>query len=110
LWAALNKQVPSDGEAFIKAELRTGGCARYVGLSYSGPKALMIPDIQLGIVVLTNQESSGAFFAIGHQIEDRYLGVPDSGWIEGYRKLGEKRRADAEERPPLSQEWIRPPR
>ena len=48
-------------------------------------------------MVLTNQSASGAFAAIGHHIADRYLGVPDSGWIEAYRKLGEKRRAEAAE-------------
>jgi hypothetical protein len=59
---------------------------------------MLIPDIQLGIVVLTNQEAGGAFSAIGHRIADRYLGAPGIDWITAYHKLDEKQRADAAEK------------
>jgi len=58
---------------------------------------MLVPDIQLGIVVLTNQEAPGAFSAIGHRIADRYLGAPDTDWITAYQKLDDKQRSDAAE-------------
>jgi len=46
----------------------------------------MIPDMKLGIVVLTNTENGGgaAFSAISRTIIDNYLGLDDFGWIERY--------------------------
>ena len=46
------------------------------GLDGIVTQTLMIPDIQLGIVVLTNQQSGAAFTAISNTIKDRYLGLP----------------------------------
>ncbi len=74
-----------------KVVSHTGGVPGYVSL------VMMIPDIQLGIVVLTNQEAGGAFTAIGHRIADRYLGAPDTDWVEVYHKLDEKTGAGAAE-------------
>ncbi len=75
-----------------KVVSHTGGLPGFVSL------VMLIPDIQLGIVVLTNQEAGGAFSAIGHRIADRYLGAPDTDWITAYQKLDEKQRADAAEK------------
>ena len=36
----------------------------------------MIPDAQLGVAVLTNQESGAAFDSIAYHILDHYLGAP----------------------------------
>lgn len=72
-----------------KVVSHTGGLPGFVSL------VMLIPDIQLGIVVLTNQEAGGAFSAIGHRIADRYLGAPDTDWITAYKKLADKERADA---------------
>jgi len=49
-------------------------------------KTLMIPDINLGIVVLTNTENGGAgvFTVITQTILDSYLGLDDFGWLEKY--------------------------
>lgn len=41
----------------------------------------MVPDLKLGIVVLTNQESSPAMEAVGGQILDAYLGAPTRDWV-----------------------------
>ncbi|TYZ08087.1 serine hydrolase [Hymenobacter lutimineralis] len=38
-------------------------------------KVLLIPELRLGIIVLTNQESGAAFTAVSNHIEDHYLGV-----------------------------------
>ncbi len=74
-----------------KVVSHTGGLPGFVSL------VMLVPDIQLGVVVLTNQEAGGAFGAIGHRIADRYLGAPDTDWIAAFHKLDEKQRADAAE-------------
>jgi len=41
----------------------------------------MIPELQLGIVLLTNQQDDAAMEAVGNQILDAYVGVPKRDWI-----------------------------
>jgi len=41
----------------------------------------MVPELKLGIVVLTNQESGAAMEAIGSQILDAYLGAEKRDWV-----------------------------
>jgi len=38
-------------------------------------KVLLLPELHLGVIVLTNQESGAAFTAVSNTIEDHYLGV-----------------------------------
>ena len=47
-------------------------------------RTVLIPDINLGVVVLTNTSESGAgvFAAITRTITDSYLGLDDYGWID----------------------------
>ena len=52
----------------------------------------MIPDAQLGIAILTNQESGAAFESIVDHIIDAYLGAKTSDWIAAYQAI-EKRAA-----------------
>jgi hypothetical protein len=49
-------------------------------------KTIMIPDLNLGVVVLTNTESGGAglFSAVSQTIVDSYLGLDNNNWIEKY--------------------------
>lgn len=49
----------------------------------------LFPELNLGIVVLTNQQSGAAFRAITNTIKDTYLDIPYTDYIELYRK-GEK--------------------
>jgi len=46
----------------------------------------MIPDMNLGIVILTNTESGGAglFSAVSRTITDSYLGLNDFGWVDKF--------------------------
>ena len=46
----------------------------------------MYPDLNLGIVILTNTENGGGglFSAVTNTIADSYLGLPDYGWINKY--------------------------
>lgn len=48
---------------------------------------LMVPDQKLGVVVLTNQEESGAFSAIVYHILDSYLQLPPTDWIAAYDQV-----------------------
>src|SRR5690606_5006 len=59
-------------------------------------KTVLIPDLNLGIVVLTNTEpGGGAFFsAITQTIVDSYLGLDDGNWIEkNYNRLQQQGRS-----------------
>ncbi len=51
-------------------------------------KTLLIPDLNLGIVVLTNTEpgGSGLFYAVSSTIEDSYLGLDDFQWTDKVSK------------------------
>ena len=44
----------------------------------------LIPDMKLGIVVLTNQQSGAAFNTITNTLKDSYLGVADRNWLKTY--------------------------
>jgi CubicO group peptidase (beta-lactamase class C family) len=50
---------------------------------------LLVPDLKLGIVVLTNQESRGAFDAIAWSAADSYLGGAASDWVEAMKEVEE---------------------
>jgi CubicO group peptidase (beta-lactamase class C family) len=58
----------SDVKGFKQAS-HTGGLAGIV------TQVTLIPELQLGIIVLTNQQSGAAFTSITNQIKDSYLGV-----------------------------------
>jgi len=59
----------------------TGGLPGYVS------RVMMVPEINLGVAVLTNQESGAAFDAIAFHVVDHFLGAPPMDWLEAYRKL-----------------------
>ncbi len=58
-------------------------------------RVLMVPDLKLGIVVLTNQEEEGAHSAIAWSIVDHYLGAPATDWVKVFAGLSRKEAADA---------------
>jgi Domain of unknown function (DUF3471) len=57
----------------------------------------MAPDLKLGIVVLTNQEASGAIEAIPFHIIDYYLKAPATDWVSAFRARTEQQLAQAQE-------------
>jgi hypothetical protein len=65
----------------------TGGLPGYVS------KVLLIPDLSLGVAVLTNQESSEAFDAIVYKVADHYLQAPATDWIAAFKQFGDRQRA-----------------
>ncbi len=42
----------------------------------------LIPDMKLGIVVLTNQQQGNAFSAVTNTVKDNYLGIADRNWLK----------------------------
>lgn len=62
------------------------------GLPGQVSRVTLVPEIGLGICVLTNQEATEAFNAITWRIVDGFLGAPAADWIEAYRKV--RRRAE----------------
>ncbi len=60
-------------------------------------RTVMLPDLELGIVVLTNAEATGAHSAIANAILDHYLGAPDTDWVAAFQARDRKAEADARE-------------
>jgi len=71
----------SDVKGGYKQVTHTGGLLGTV------TQFTMIPEMDLGIVVLTNQMIGSAFSAITNTIKDSYLGYEDRDWI---KKLDKK--------------------
>ncbi|MDZ7359175.1 MAG: serine hydrolase [candidate division KSB1 bacterium] len=70
-----------------KVVAHTGGLPGYVS------KVAMIPELKLGVTVLTNQESGAAFEAVTYRILDHYLGAAAYDWVAAYKKV--QARADS---------------
>lgn len=47
----------------------------------------MVPELKLGVVVLTNQQSSGAYWSIINHVLDYYMQNPSFDWLAGYKKI-----------------------
>ena len=83
------------GLSDLKGNLRVGHTGGLPGMLTS---VTMMPDLKLGIIVLTNTESGGgaAFSAITQSIIDSYLGLDDNKWIDKYSKVMRSRQAGAD--------------
>ena len=53
----------------------------------------MIPELRLGVAVLTNQESSAAFESIVYHVLDHYLNVKAPDYPAAFKTLGDRNRA-----------------
>ncbi len=80
------------GLAFVVQEYRghkmvthTGGLPGYVS------RVAMIPELRLGVAVLTNQEAGAAFEAITYRILDHYLDAPATDWLTAYATVVARR-------------------
>jgi CubicO group peptidase (beta-lactamase class C family) len=67
------------------------------GLSGFVSRTALIPEIKLGVVVLTNQEEDGAFYSIVNTVLDHYLGAPEADWVAAYSAAVKKARAEGED-------------
>ncbi|WP_257668112.1 serine hydrolase [Parapedobacter tibetensis] len=71
-----------------KLVTHTGGLS---GAYYS--RVALLPELNLGVAVLTNQESSAAYDAIVHDILDYFSGEKQRfDWLEGHTKLDSLRK------------------
>lgn len=66
------------------------------GLEGIVTQIVMIPQLDLGIIVLTNQQEGAAFMAVSNTIKDFYLGLPEKDWVKEYDDIISKRGADAD--------------
>jgi CubicO group peptidase (beta-lactamase class C family) len=64
-----------------KLLMHTGGLPGYVS------RVLMIPELNVGIAVLTNQEAGVAFDSIAYRIADAYLEAPATDWIDAFQRM-----------------------
>ncbi len=67
----------------------SGGVAGFVS------RVQLVPDANLGIVILTNAEDDGAYSAIVYHLLDHYLNLAPTDWIKAFREaeLAEERQA-----------------
>jgi CubicO group peptidase (beta-lactamase class C family) len=65
----------------------TGGLPGYLS------KVTTVPDLQLGVAVLTNQESGEAFNAITFRILDEFMNATDTDWLAAYRAVSARAQA-----------------
>jgi len=68
----------------------TGVLAGYVS------RVAMIPDLKLGVIVLTNQEAEEAHAAIAYTVLDHYLGAPQTDWVAAEADLARQEQAAGE--------------
>jgi CubicO group peptidase (beta-lactamase class C family) len=69
----------------------TGGVGGFVS------RVMLVPDENLGVVILTNAEETGAFDAILYHVLDHYLHIPATDWITGFKALKDQDENDAAE-------------
>jgi len=69
----------------------TGGVGGFVS------RVMLVPEENLGVVILTNAEEGGAFDSILYHVLDHYLNVPPSDWIANFKKLKDDEEQDATE-------------
>jgi CubicO group peptidase (beta-lactamase class C family) len=84
----------------------TGGLPGYVS------RLTMVPEIKLGIAVLTNQESGNAFNAVTYEVLDKYLGAPAMDWeatFLGFEERGDSMTAAREKEIKASRDSTRHP-
>jgi CubicO group peptidase (beta-lactamase class C family) len=71
-----------------KVVTHTGGLPGYVS------RLLLVPDLEIGVAVLTNQESGEAFNSIAYHVADHYMGAPATDWIQAYLTVSRRQQAD----------------
>jgi len=77
----------------VKGYLQVGHTGGLAGIV---TQVTLLPELKLGIIVFTNQQSGAAFNAITNTIKDRYLGVEGMDRIRQYQEADRKNLAEAE--------------
>ncbi|HUH30493.1 MAG TPA: serine hydrolase [Rhodanobacter sp.] len=97
--AALTPNFSGYGEAWFLSDYRgrklvwhTGGWPGMVS------RLTLVPELHLGVVVLTNQESGAAFNAVTWRVLDAYLNpAQKTDWVAAYAKAVKKSQAKADD-------------
>ena len=83
--AATKPNFAGYGEAWSLSDYRghrlvwhTGGWPGMVS------RLTLVPELDLGVVVLTNQEAGAAFNAVTMHVLDAYMGAPATDWVAAY--------------------------
>jgi len=69
----------------------SGGVAGYV------TRVMLVPEENLGVVILTNAEEDDAFESVLYHVLDAYLGEPTEDYIAAFKTLEDKEQKDADE-------------
>jgi CubicO group peptidase (beta-lactamase class C family) len=69
----------------------TGGVGGFVS------RVMLVPEENLGVVVLTNAEEDGAFDSVLYHILDYYFHLPPTDWISAFKTLKDTEEKDAAE-------------
>jgi CubicO group peptidase (beta-lactamase class C family) len=69
----------------------TGGVLGFVS------QVMLVPEENLGVVILTDAEEEGAFSSILYHVLDSYLGLKPADWIAAFKAAGEQEEKDAAE-------------
>lgn len=72
----------------VKLVQHTGGILGMIS------KVVMVPEENLALVILTNQQSGYAFNAIANKILHSYLNISDTDWVGHYKAIKDKRAAN----------------
>ena len=67
----------------------TGGVGGFVS------RVMLVPEENLGVVVLTNAEEGGAFDSILYHVLDHYFHLPSTDWIANFKKVDDEEGKDA---------------
>ncbi|MCX6223417.1 MAG: serine hydrolase [Bacteroidia bacterium] len=78
----------SDVKGYLEVS-HTGGLAGMV------TQITMFPELNLGIIVLTNQQVGASFGAITNQIKDSYLGITGMDWVKIFSERVKKGEEEA---------------
>ena len=69
----------------------TGGVGGFVS------RVMLVPEENLGVVVLTNGEEGGAFDSVLYHVLDYYFHLPSKDWVAAFKAVKDKEEADAAE-------------
>jgi len=69
----------------------TGGVAGFVS------RVMLVPEENLGVVVLTNAEEGGAFDSVLYRVLDHYFGLTPTDWITAFKSVKDQEEKEAAE-------------
>lgn len=86
--AAMHPQFLGYGLGFFVRDYRGKKLVMHTG-SLPGfvSRVAMIPEVKLGVAVLTNQEANEAHTTIAYRLLDHYLGAPAFDWLSAYQRI-----------------------